>query len=113
MTEQKEPRPVRIFAKVANPDEYIRRVTQLKIYEQVNFDSLIRGTKQKDILLPTEYSEPNDQKYCSEWKGTIIAQGCSIDSTVRIRRSCVGSGCTIEKGTEIFNTIILPNATIK
>ena len=39
--------PLKIHAKVAGPDEYIRRITQCKIYWQINLDSLISGPKKK------------------------------------------------------------------
>lgn len=39
--------PLKIYTKIAGPDDYIRRITQIKILEQVNFDSLIKGNKQK------------------------------------------------------------------
>lgn len=50
-------RPLRIIAKITNQNEYIRRITNVKIYESVNLDSLIKGPKQKDVLMPNSYTE--------------------------------------------------------
>lgn len=47
---------------------YIRKVSSKKIYEALNFDSIIRGPKQKDVLLPTIYSDKLDEK--AAYKGS-------------------------------------------
>ncbi len=41
---------------VNEQDAFIKKVSNKKVYENLNFDSLMRGNKQKDFLLPTEYS---------------------------------------------------------
>ena len=53
-------KPLRIFAYVANQNEYIRQVLNLKSFELLNMDGLIRGQKQKDILIPNKYTQPID-----------------------------------------------------
>lgn len=48
---------LKIFAYFCEQDTFIRKISNKKIYEALNFDSLIRGPKQKDILLPNSYSD--------------------------------------------------------
>ena len=38
---------------VTEQDVFIKKVSNKKVYENLNFDSLMRGAKQKDYLLPT------------------------------------------------------------
>ena len=47
---------------MAPQNEYIRTVLNLKVYEQLNLDGLIRGSKQKQILMPNKYTQPIDEK---------------------------------------------------
>ena len=55
--------PLKICCKVVGPDEYVRRISETKVYKQVNFDSLIRGQKEKPILLPTQMTQKISQEY--------------------------------------------------
>jgi hypothetical protein len=55
-------KPLKIFAFVTDQDTYIKKINSKKVYEVLNYDSLIRGLKQKDVLMPTEYNEPTDSK---------------------------------------------------
>lgn len=45
--EGKQLRPLNIFAHFCDQDAFIRKISNKKIYESLNFESLIRGTKQK------------------------------------------------------------------
>lgn len=82
----------------------MRKVSSKKIYEGLNFDSLIRGPKQKSILLPTSLSDNFEFKSGSS---CLIAEGVSVGSGAVLRRSIVGAGCKIGKNVELFNSILL------
>jgi len=51
---------------------YIRKVSSKKIYETLNFDSIIRGPKQKDVLMPTIYSDKLDEKQGYKGNASVI-----------------------------------------
>lgn len=105
--------PLKVYAEIIGPDEYIRRVTQLKIYEQLNFDALIKGPKQKEVLQPNQYTQELDEKYNAEYKGTLIGNACLIEPSVKIRRSCIENECKIGGGTDILNSIVMANSVIE
>lgn len=71
-------KPLKIVAKIAGPNEYIRRISNVKIYEALNLDSLIRGPKQKEVTLPNTYTQPIDEKLSAESRGSLIGYGCEI-----------------------------------
>ena len=48
----------------------------INIYETVNLDSLIRGPKQKEPLMPTALTPPMDDKCMGEYRGCLIGKGC-------------------------------------
>jgi hypothetical protein len=70
-------KPLNIFALVAEQDVFIKKISNKKVYEGINFDSLIRGAKQKDTLLPNEYSSNSES---SEFKGSLVMRSTSIGS---------------------------------
>lgn len=41
----------------------------------MNLDSLIRGAKQKEVLLPNIYTQPLDEKIMLDFKGSLIGKG--------------------------------------
>lgn len=103
---------MRISAYLTEQDTYIRKINSKKIYELLNFDGLIRGQKQKDILLPTAFNDPLDDR--KDLKGVAsIAENALIGPSCKIRRACIGSHCKIGKNVEILNSIILDNVEIK
>lgn len=53
-------KPLKIYAHYNEQDAFIKKINSKKIYECLNFDSLIRGAKQKEILLPTSYNDKSD-----------------------------------------------------
>lgn len=101
---------MKIFAKFYEQEVYIKRVSNKKIYEQINFDSLIRGIKQKEVLLPTTYSEKNEFKTGANY---LVADNVSIGNGAKIRRSVIGANCRIGKNVELFNSILLEGVEIK
>ena len=54
--------PLRIYLHFHTQDTYIRKISSKKVYELLNFDSIIRGPKQKDILMPTAFSDKLDER---------------------------------------------------
>ena len=44
---------IKIYAYLKEQETFIRKISTKKIYENINFDSLLRGVKQRDMLLPT------------------------------------------------------------
>ena len=53
-------KPLKIYAQFNQQDAFVKKINSKKIYECLNFDSLIRGAKQKEILLPTTYNDKSD-----------------------------------------------------
>lgn len=101
-----EMKPLKIFAHFNEQDTYIRKINSKKIYETLNFDSLIRGPKQREVLMPTAYSDKLDER--KEYKGALnVAESAIIGSGARLRRSCIGADCKIGNNVEIINSIIL------
>ena len=97
---------MKIFAHFHSQDTYIRKISSKKVYELLNFDSIIRGPKQKDILIPTAFSEKLDER--KEYKNNCnIVENVIIGASAKLRRICVGSGCKIGKNVELLNSIIL------
>ena len=47
----------------------------------------------------------------SEIKNSFVAEGCSVKG--KISHSVVSTGCTIEEGVEIYDSVIMPEAVIK
>lgn len=76
-------------------------------------DSLIRGPKQKEVLLPTAYSPQPDEKAMQDFKGSLIGKGCLIESSNKINRSVIDSGCKIAKNVDISNSIIMSGSVIE
>jgi NDP-sugar pyrophosphorylase family protein len=104
--------PLRVFVHLSDQNTYIRKIASKKIYETLNFDSIIRGPKQKEVLLPTPYSDRLDER--KELRGNAnVAESATIAPNARIRRSCIGAGCKIGKNVEILSSIILDNVELK
>lgn len=100
--------PLRVFIHLSEQNTYIRKIASKKIYETMNFDSIIRGAKQKDVLLPTPLSDRLDER--KEFKGNAnVVESASIGANQKIRRSCIGAGCKIGKNVEILSSILLDN----
>jgi len=76
-------------------------------------DSLIRGTKQKDILIPNKYTQQIDEQLMSDFKGSLIGKGCEIEAGIRLTRNVVENGCKIGKGVDISNSIIMSGSVIE
>jgi len=53
---------LKIYASLHQQDTYIKKISSKKVYELLNFDSILRGPKQKDILMPTTYSDRVDER---------------------------------------------------
>jgi NDP-sugar pyrophosphorylase family protein len=105
--------PLNVFAYISDPDEYIKRISSLKIYENINLDSVIRGNKQKEILLPTKYTLPVDETQNFTKQGSIIGQKAVIGEGTKIRRSIIEEGCKIGKDVDIINSVIMSGVHIK
>jgi NDP-sugar pyrophosphorylase family protein len=104
--------PLKIYIHLSEQNTYIRRISSKKIYESMNFDSIIRGPKQKEVLMPSAYSDRLDER--KEFKGNAsVIESATVGSNVRIRRSCVSFGCKIGKNVELINSILLDNVEIK
>lgn len=69
-------KPLNVSARLADPNEYIRRVSNIKIFEHLNLEGIIRGPKQKEVLMPTKYTQPLDEHYMSTFKGCVIGSNC-------------------------------------
>lgn len=102
-----------MISKLAGQNEYIRRINSVKLYETMCMDSLIRGPKQKEVLLPTAYSPQPDEKAMQDFKGSLIGKGCLIESSNKINRSVIDSGCKIAKNVDISNSIIMSGSVIE
>jgi NDP-sugar pyrophosphorylase family protein len=106
------PSPLRVFVHLSEQNTYIRKIASKKIYETINFDSIIRGPKQKDVLLPSAFSDRLDER--KELRGNAsVVDSASIGINARIRRSCIGAGCKIGKNVEILSSILLDNVELK
>jgi hypothetical protein len=87
---------LRIFVHFSEQEVYVRKINSKKIYEALNFDSLIRGPKQREVLMPTAYSERLDER--KEHRGIVnVAESALVGAGCRLRRSCIGAGCKIGK----------------
>lgn len=98
-----------MFARFCEQDTFIRKISNKKIYEVLNFDSLLRGPKQKDVLLPNAYSDRMEYNKA----GYLVAENAVVGNGAKIRRSVIGPGCRIGKNVELFNSIILENVELK
>ena len=76
-------------------------------------DSLIRGQKQKDILMPNKYTQTLDEKLMNTYKGCLIGGNTSIEGGAKMRRSTISNGCTIGKNVEISNSVIMGKVVIE
>ena len=104
--------PLRVHAHCSGQDTYIRRINSKKAYESLNFESLIRGAKQKEVLIPTAYSDPVDDR--KEFKGSAtVAESASLGAGTKVRRSCVGGGCRIGKNVDLLNCVLLSGVEIR
>lgn len=104
--------PLKIYIHLSDQNTYIRKIASKKIYEAMNFDSIIRGPKQKEVLMPTAFSERLDER--QQFKGNAsVVESAVIGASGRLRRTCIGAGCKIGKNVEIINSILLDNVEIK
>lgn len=99
-----------IFALLTEQDTFIKKISNKKVYEGINFDSLIRGAKQKDILLPNEYSFNCDS---NENKGSLVMRSTVIGTDSKIVRSVVENNCKIGKKVEILRSVIMADVEIR
>lgn len=99
-----ELKPLNVFAMVTEAETFIKKVSNKKVYENLNFDSLVRGQKQKDYLLPTEYSPQSES---TEFKGSLVMKSTTISSECKVARSVVGGNCRIGKKVDILRSIIM------
>jgi hypothetical protein len=53
----------------------------------MNLDSLIRGPKQKEVLMPNNYTQAIDEKATNDYKGNLIGSGCQIESGTKLKRN--------------------------
>jgi NDP-sugar pyrophosphorylase family protein len=104
--------PLRVFIHLSEQNTYIRKISSKKVYEAMNFDSIIRGPKQKEVLLPSAFSDRLDDR--KEFKGNAnVVDSATVAPNPRIRRSCIGAGCKIGKNVEIINSILLDGVEVK
>lgn len=89
---------------VTEQDTFIKKVSNKKVYENLNFDSLMRGAKQKDYLLPTEYTPLSES---AEFKGSLVMKSTTISSDSKLVRSVIGGNCRIGKKVDILRSIIM------
>lgn len=101
---------IKIYAYLKEQETFIRKISTKKIYENINFDSLLRGVKQRDMLLPTSYSDFFELKNGTNW---VVGENTIVGITSKIRRSLIGANCKIGKNVEIFNSILLDGVEIK
>lgn len=52
-------------------------------------DSLIRGQKQKDVLLPNMYTQPLDEKLMMDYKGCLIGKGTEMETAIKVTRTVI------------------------
>jgi NDP-sugar pyrophosphorylase family protein len=108
--EEKELQKLNIFAYFCEQDVFIKKISTKKIYESINFDSLIRGPKEKLTLLPNTYSEKMEHK---AGHNILISETAVMGPGGKIRRCLIGPGCRIGKNVELFNSILLENVELK
>jgi len=60
----------------------------------------------RNYAKPSSYIAKN-----SEIKNSFVAEGCSVKG--KISHSVVSTGCTIEEGAQIYDSVIMPEAVIK
>lgn len=63
-------------------------------------------TYARNYAKPPSYIAKN-----SEIKNSFVAEGCSIKG--KISHSVISTGCTIEEGVEIYDSVIMPESIIK
>ncbi len=83
-----------VFALVVEQDVFIKKISNKKVYEGINFDSLVRGAKQKDLLMPSEYSFTSES---SEYKGCLLMKNTTVGADSKIVRSVIENNCKIGK----------------
>lgn len=103
-------KPLNIFALVTEAETFIKKVSNKKVYENLNFDSLVRGQKQKEYLLPTEYSPQSES---NEFKGSLVMKSTVVSSESKVVRSVVGGNCRIGKKVDILRSVIMEGVEIR
>ncbi len=71
-----------------------------------NIRDKVFKTYGRNYAKPSSYIAKN-----SQIKNSFVAEGCSVKG--KISHSVVSTGCTIEEGVEIYDSVIMPDAVIK
>lgn len=90
-----EEKALKITAKVYGQEDFIRKISDLKLFSQLNFESIIRGAKERKPLLPNRFTSEIDEILMRDHRTALIGADTKIEKGTKIRRSCIGNGCVI------------------
>lgn len=90
-----EEKALKITATLYGQEDFIRKISDLKLYCQLNFESIIRGPKERKALLPNKFTSEIDEALMKEHRTALVGADTKIEKGTKIRRSCIGNNCVI------------------